>query len=300
MKVSVIIPTYNGAHKLRGIIESLRNQSFSHFEIIVVVDGSTDNTVSLLEKMNISFQEFTVISQENGGRAKVRNTGASHSRGDLLIFFDDDMVIGFETIAEHVKHHLEFSGSILTGEYREPYRESTSDFFKFKAYLSKRWTAPFNSAKTVLIKKENLYLAAGNFSLLKNTFFSLGGFDESLTDAEDYDLAMRAIQRNIPIYFSHEAFSYHNEEVDCQTYIIRLRQYKLSHIRLGQIKPDLYHNDKLLQQIPTGIKGIVFKIFRSDWWVRSVDKGLWVWLPSKIRFKLYDIVVTANGSYYEH
>ena len=113
--VSVIIPTFNGAHKLANIFKALKAQTFSDFELVVVVDGSNDNTKEVLDQYKKEFQNCKVIYQQNGGRAKVRNAGAKEAGGDLLIFFDDDMLPEPDCVAIHFQHHEKFSGSILMG-----------------------------------------------------------------------------------------------------------------------------------------------------------------------------------------
>lgn len=113
--ISVIIPTFNGFHKIMRILKKLEQQSKKPDEVIVVVDGSTDETVRLLQQKQFSFKAFKIIERENGGRSKVRNKGAKEAGGDLLIFFDDDMLPEPDCVAIHFQHHEKFSGSILMG-----------------------------------------------------------------------------------------------------------------------------------------------------------------------------------------
>ena len=115
MKVSIIIPTYNGSHKILKTLKCLEKQSFKNFEVIVVIDGSTDCTADLLKKQKFDFQSFKIIEQANQGRAKVRNNGAEISQCDLLIFFDDDMRPLQDCVLKHVEHQKKYFESILTG-----------------------------------------------------------------------------------------------------------------------------------------------------------------------------------------
>ncbi len=84
--VSVIIPCYNQAHFLRESIESVLAQSYPHFEIIVVDDGSIDNT----SEVAVHYPEVRCIRQNNQGVNAARNTGLRHSRGEYLVFLDAD------------------------------------------------------------------------------------------------------------------------------------------------------------------------------------------------------------------
>lgn len=86
-KVSVIIPTYNRAHCVGEAIESVLSQTFRDFELIVVDDGSTDNTQEVLSKYGSAIR---VIRQENSGVSAARNTGIKASRGEWVAFLDSD------------------------------------------------------------------------------------------------------------------------------------------------------------------------------------------------------------------
>src|SRR6187397_1060160 len=91
MSTSVIIPTYNGAHKVVNVLRALEQQTHLPDEVVVVIDGSTDNTAELLRTNTFKLPSLRIIEQPNGGRAQVRNRGAKEASQDLLIFFDDDM-----------------------------------------------------------------------------------------------------------------------------------------------------------------------------------------------------------------
>src|SRR5687768_10186088 len=137
--VSVIIPTYNGADKIPFIIKALEHQTFKEFEVLVVVDGSTDNTLEVLNNIKPTFSSFKVLSQENKGRASVRNTGVKNANGDLLIFFDDDMLPIESCVVAHVAHHEKYPNSILTGGLIEEVNFKSPEILKFKSFLSGKW-----------------------------------------------------------------------------------------------------------------------------------------------------------------
>src|SRR5450432_3070501 len=84
--VSVIIPCYNQGKYLSKAVESVLEQTYRHFEIIVVDDGSSDNTKEVSE----SYPEVKYVFQQNQGLAAARNTGIEHCSGSLLVFLDSD------------------------------------------------------------------------------------------------------------------------------------------------------------------------------------------------------------------
>ena len=88
---SVIIPVYNGEKFIENAINSVFSQTYSDFELIIVNDGSRDNTAAVLEKYADN-SKITVIPQKNGGVSVARNNGISNARGSHLVFLDADDV----------------------------------------------------------------------------------------------------------------------------------------------------------------------------------------------------------------
>ena len=80
--VTVIVPFYNVQDCLKRCIDSVLNQSFTSFEIILVDDGSTDRSGRICDTLCTSDNRVLVIHQDNGGASSARNTGIDHSRGE--------------------------------------------------------------------------------------------------------------------------------------------------------------------------------------------------------------------------
>lgn len=89
-KVSVIIPVYNVENYIRNMLESLRNQSFRDFEAVIVNDGSTDNSLKVIEEFCKADNRFKCFTQENGGVAAARNKGIDLATGEYAVFYDPD------------------------------------------------------------------------------------------------------------------------------------------------------------------------------------------------------------------
>src|SRR5258708_3302796 len=86
MKISVVIPAYNGARTIGATLNSVLKQTVQPDEILVLNDGSTDDTAVVLEQ----YQNITVLDQENRGVAHARNVLSQQSTGDLVAFLDQD------------------------------------------------------------------------------------------------------------------------------------------------------------------------------------------------------------------
>src|SRR5215471_11548772 len=104
VELSVIIPTYNRAEPLRACLAALGKQTQPpmDFEVIVVVDGSSDGTVEMLTHMTTPFR-LRVQAQPNSGAAAARNQGARAAAGSLCLFLDDDIVADPQLVAAHVE-----------------------------------------------------------------------------------------------------------------------------------------------------------------------------------------------------
>ena len=100
MKISVIIAAYNSEEFVVETIESILNQTIDDFEIIAVNDGSTDNTLQILNGYAEKYENFLVIDKENGGPASARNLGIDIARGDYIFFFDADDILEFDALEE--------------------------------------------------------------------------------------------------------------------------------------------------------------------------------------------------------
>lgn len=296
MKISVLISTYNGAEKIIKALDAIKNQTEAIFEVLVLIDGSTDGTLELLENYT-GINSLRTLQQPNGGRSKIRNFGAKAATGDLLIFFDDDMRPEADCVTVHLAHHKIHPDTILTGAQIDLCAEDFPDIRKYRAFLTAKWAKEMDVLNGQPMEKHNLFLTAANLSIPKKVFELLGGFDERLTDAEDYDLAERANAKGIKLYYCHSAFAWHEDVIDIRRYIKRLRQYNIAQQKLNELKPS-FHN-KYTSVAPKGAKALFFQFFCSKYWIRSIDKNIWPnLLPQSFRYKLYDWIITANGVYF--
>ena len=98
VKVSVIIPVYNTAVYLSEAIGSIRRQTLTELEIIAINDGSTDDSLYVLENLQKEEPRLKVYSQANQGQSAARNVGIRHAVGEYLYFFDSDDFLSAEAL----------------------------------------------------------------------------------------------------------------------------------------------------------------------------------------------------------
>ena len=109
--VSIIIPTYNRAARIPQTLDSIFEQTYKNFEVIIVDDGSTDNTLQVLNEYSAKACQkqikFKVLSQKNAGAPAARNNGLKNATGEYVVFFDSDDIMLPERIEIQIKIMLE-------------------------------------------------------------------------------------------------------------------------------------------------------------------------------------------------
>jgi glycosyltransferase involved in cell wall biosynthesis len=177
--VSVIIPVYNGERYLPEAIASVRRQSLAPIEIVIVDDGSTDDTVALAETLGT---DIRLVRQAHSGVTISRNRGIRASRGDLIAFLDCDDVWMDDKLATQV--------SIL---------QEHADIQVALGYTRRMWTPPArdDASTGMRLTEPELALHLGAALIRRSIFDSVGAFDETVSRAEDWDWFMRVRERGL-------------------------------------------------------------------------------------------------------
>ncbi len=181
MKISVIIPTFNRESFILNAIKSVEEQSYNIDEIIVIDDGSNDNTKEILKNENIKY-----IYQKNNGVSKARNIGIKEAKNDWLAFLDSDDIWHTEKIQEHINIH-QIDPKLLASYTGETWIRNKKRI-KLKAYQQKENPTFINSIRLCKI-------GTSTFFCNKKIFEDIGLFDESMMACEDYDLWLRIQQK---------------------------------------------------------------------------------------------------------
>lgn len=120
VKVSIIMPVYNGSEYLKTSIESIIKQTFNDIEIICVDDGSEDNSLELLNEMAEKYSCIKVLSQENQGSGKARNYGIDESEGEYIGFIDaDDIFVDENSLELLYTKACENNADIVSGNLKK-------------------------------------------------------------------------------------------------------------------------------------------------------------------------------------
>ena len=182
--ISVIIPTYNRARYLQRAIDSVLDQTHLPDELIIVDDGSTDNTAEIVDDVT-SRATFPMhfLRQENKGASSARNLGIQHALGDILCFLDSDDWWDTKKIELQLPLLLENSNTLITHTLEIWFRNGVR-------VNQKKKHAPGNGSIFSACLKMCV-VGMSTVMVRKELFEQYGVFDESLPCCEDYDLWLR-------------------------------------------------------------------------------------------------------------
>lgn len=199
MKVSVIIPTYNRSKVVCDAIDSVLAQTYQDFELIIVDDGSTDDTKEKLKPYLID-ERIRYEWQENAGVSAARNKGVTLSNGGMISFLDSDdlwKVDKLELEVGFLKKHLDVSvvfsdTEVYSGDSFNPsWLKSRPIFSKFLSGLSVADGGVLRQRDISLYLIEEFPVKGCNFSLTRQAFLRAGIFDHSFMAAEDWEFFIR-------------------------------------------------------------------------------------------------------------
>lgn len=118
VKVSVIVPIYNVEEYLRECLDSIVNQTFKDIEVIMVDDGSTDNSYEIAKEYDKKYNNFYAITKPNGGLGQARNFGLNYVRGEYIIFMDSDDYIALDAYEKMYKMAKKTGSDIVVGNVK--------------------------------------------------------------------------------------------------------------------------------------------------------------------------------------
>lgn len=193
--VSVIIPTYNYAGFVAKAINSVLDQSYSNTEIIVVDDGSTDNTAVVAQQLLQQDARVRYVHQHNQGLSAARNTGIKNAKGEFLVFLDADDVLHEEKIAAHLEHFAtDDQMDISYGSSRYFLSDQPEKTYANIALNEQDWMPKVSGdAETVMpALVVNNIMPVCSAMMRRRVVDVVGDFDITLKSLEDWDYWLRA------------------------------------------------------------------------------------------------------------
>ena len=262
-KVSVIVPVYNLSQYIGSTLDSIINQDFKSFELIVIDDGSTDDSLEVInDKLSKSLISYKIIHQENSGVSSARNRGLIEARGEYIVFVDGDDYITGNHLSELYNGESDFSLIQLVKKEGDmlstPHHYSKTiipcdDLIKMELNME----IPFNFCqlmyKTSIIKDNNLQ------------------FNTDAVYGEDTEFALKALAFGDDIAISNEITYYYIQRQDSAIRTTDFRRFELINIleNLAEFYKKLGKNDLadliITSRIPKAIFGNMNYFFYNNY-----------------------------------
>lgn len=249
--ISVVVPVYNGEKTIKETIDSVLNQSFYDFELIVINDGSTDKSLEIIS--NIKDERLKVFSYPNAGLSASRNRGISLATGEYISFIDaddlwtpDKLELQLKALQEHPQAAVAYSWTDCIDE--------SGKFLGKCNYLS------FSGDVRANLLLINFIDSGSNVLIRTEAFKKVGNFDESRKSCEDWDMWLRLAAEYSFIAVSKPQVLYRISSSSMSTNLLRMEAESMEVIEKACDRNPGYSS--LLKRLS---KGNIYKylLFRS-------------------------------------
>jgi len=233
--VSVILPAYNASGYIGEAVRGVLSQTYTNFELIIIDDGSTDNTADIVK--SVDDERIRYIRTENQGNYFARNRGLKESKGRYIAFLDSDDIWLEDKLKTQISIFLKDNDiGLCCTDYYVFFDEDKKNVYKDTQHtFSEELMRQKRFIEILLLK--NIIITSS--VMVKNACFKhLGGFDTAHQNAMDYEMWLR-IAMDYKIYYAKE-----------RTLLKRLHRWNISKNRIKEQKALLYiFNDKLASYI---------------------------------------------------
>lgn len=207
--ISIIVPVYNEGKVLSSSIESLLELDYSNFEIIVVNDGSTDDTAAVAETL-VGYQKgksglvkVSLINKPNGGKAKALNAGIQYSEAQIVLCMDGDSQLSVNSLRMAVRHFTDPAVGAVAGNVKVQNRKRMLTDLQALEYLE-----GLNMARSAQGFVQMVNIIPGPIGVFRKSALRDAGFYSSDTFAEDADVTLKILANGWKIIYEPNAIAY--------------------------------------------------------------------------------------------
>ncbi|HUK81413.1 MAG TPA: glycosyltransferase [Verrucomicrobiae bacterium] len=230
-KVSVVVASYNGGRTLPACLNSLTHLKYPNYEIVLVDDGSTDDTARIAAQ----FPTVRTIHQRNMGLSAARNAGVAAAKGDIIAFTDSDCRADEDWLYYLVGDLLKTDAVAIGGHNFPP----PEDNWVAGAVAA----APGGPAHVMLDDHNAEHIPGCNMAFWKWALEEIDGFDPIYRAAgDDVDVCWRLLQRDRRIAFSHSGFVWHYRRNTITAYLKQQRGYGVAEALLRYKHPEYFNS----------------------------------------------------------
>lgn len=239
MFYSVIIPVYNRPQEVDELLESLAQQTYTNFEVLIIEDGSSDKCDHIIPKYQDKLK-ITYFFKPNTGQGFSRNFGFDKAKGDYFIVFDSDCIIPshyFQAVEDYLKDSP-------VGAFGGPDKAHES-FTPMQKAISYSMTSPFTTGGIRGNKKHygTFHPRSFNMGISKEVYAKIGGYKITRM-GEDLEFSMRIIKAGFKTALIEDAFVYHKRRTSLSQFYKQLHFFGRARINVGRFYPEevkLFH-----------------------------------------------------------
>jgi len=207
--ISIIVPVFNEGVVLKSSIGSLLEIEYPNYEIIIVNDGSTDNTSTIGESLvgyqkgRIGLVKVSLINKPNGGKAKALNAGIQYSESQFVLCMDGDSQLSPNTLRLAIRHFVDPAVGAVAGNVKVQNRKKIWTDLQALEYLE-----GLNMARSAQGFLQMVNIIPGPIGLFRKSALRDAGFYSSDTFAEDADVTLKILARGWRIVYEPNAIAY--------------------------------------------------------------------------------------------
>lgn len=207
VRFSVIVPLYNKAPYVRHALESILTQSFTNYEVVIVDDGATDNSLAIVNDFvkTVESGKWKVESQPNAGVAAARNNGGAKSKGEYVCFLDADdwwEPMFLEEMDKLIREYPEAGLYAMNYVYYKP----------GKTHVALKIERGYINYPKAYLHSDAMPVWTGAASMPRKVFDEMGGFPVGIKLGEDF-LLWAKTALHYQVAFSEKALAYYNNDV---------------------------------------------------------------------------------------
>lgn len=209
IQLSVVIPSYNRAAQLQACLQALAAQTLSPstFEVVVVVDGSTDDTRARLAALTLPYP-LRIVWQANAGQCAALNRGAAEATGPVIVFLDNDVLPGPGLLEAHAQALQGQATHVGIGRLTMQPPASSSGFTRSFARM---WNQHYDRLNEGVRAPGWRDCYSGNLSVPRELWLAAGGFAPDISAGFDIELGYRLEQHGARFVYVHGAVGEHND-----------------------------------------------------------------------------------------
>lgn len=207
--VSIIVPAFNEAKVLRQSLQSLLDLNYRNYEIVIVNDGSTDNTKEIAESFvgyrqgKLNEIKITLINKENGGKSTALNTGIRYSNAEFVLCMDGDSQLSPDSLKRAVRHFKDHKIGAVAGNVKVLNRKRFLTDLQALEYIE-----GLNMARSAQSFIRAVNIIPGPIGMFRKSAIIQAGFYSRDTFAEDADLTLKILAKGWKIYYEPRAISF--------------------------------------------------------------------------------------------